>query len=109
MLQAGLADLGTAPGACRALLDGASQDAEQDLQAGPSLPPAPLWHPWGQSWLHSKQDLLKKSWKLLCAASNQHSPTLTPPRDSPKPKLPPLPMVRQRIPKCSSGVAGSDG
>lgn len=61
------------------------QDAEQDPQAGPSLPPAPLQHPWGQSWLHSVQDLLKKPWKLLCAASDQPAPSLTPPWDSPKP------------------------
>lgn len=105
MLQAGLADLGMTPGAHRALLDGAvpvegapgrpagichllkPQDAEQDLQAGPSLPPTPLRHPWGQSWLHSVQDSLKKPWKLLCAARDHLTPSLTPPWDSPKPKM----------------------
>lgn len=70
------------------------QDAEQDLQAGPPPTPAQVRHPWGQSWLHSVQDLLKKPWKVVCAASHHPIPSLTSPWESPKPKLPQLPTVR---------------
>lgn len=110
MLQAGLADVGMIPGLTGHCWMGQfqwgqpqagqlgsarlkPQDAEQDLQAGPSLPLTALQHPRGQCWLPCVQDLLNKPWKLLCAASNHPSPSLTPPWDSPKPKMPRQPRV----------------